>query len=231
MAIRQTRIYASSNVPYDDQHWAETIMARIIQPLVTNESGLRWFWFTRYADVEPEFADSDGTHYPDGFHGDKLCRSIRLRLDIDDDAKESFESRGSELIEREGCWIADWRDYGIQELCSNRFIGEDRAEDRRGERLNIVKDYLGSISRLALHALVPADGEGRFRFEHNDDPLNMYGSPFFSLHHLFCNTTEVLLTVLIANDGSNLVCGTRQYAPQILYQNPGHPCVERRVRF
>ena len=231
MAIRQTRIYAPVMPCYDNTLWAETMMERIIRPITTGQIGLKWFWFTRYASEQPEFADSDGSRLPDGFFANQLCRSLRFRCEIDDGLVSAFEARGNQLISREHCWNADWRDYDIGELCSNRFIGEDRSDDRRKERLALVKDYVGSVSRMVLHAIVPADDQGRFRFEQNDDPLNALGSPFFSLHHLFCNPTEVLLTALLASNGNSLECGTRTYPPPVLVQNQTLPFVEVRVRF
>ena len=83
----------------------------------------------------------------------------------------------------------------------------------------------------AYEFLIALYETGRFRFEQNDDPLNTHGSPFFSLHHLFCNPTEVLLTALVVSNGTGLECGTRQYPPNVLVQNPSLPFVEVRVRF
>jgi len=231
MAVRQTRIYAPMTPPYDDKYWWETMLGRIIAPLVTNQEGLVWFWFTRYASLQPEFADSDGTHLPNGFFGTQPCRSLRFRCEVDDSLISEFEIKANQLINHEGCWNANWLDYGINELSSDRFIGEDRSVDRRNERLTLVKAYVESVSRLVLHALVPADHQGKFRFEQNDNSENPHGSPFFSLHHFFCNPTEVLLTALIASSGNNLDCGTRQYPPNVLGQNPSLPFLEFRVRF
>ncbi len=231
MAIRQTRIYAPAKAPYDSQLWAETMMARILKPLVISNEKLKWVWLTRYASTEPEFADSDGANVPTGYFHNNPCRSIRFRFEIDDSDLADFEREGNELIQQEGCWNADWREYGIGELCSNRFIGEDRSQDRRDERLMIVKQVVESVSRLMLHALVPADQEGRFRVENNDDAENPHNSAFFSLHHLFCNTTEVLLTAIVSNDGFAIDCGTRQYPQAAVIQNQGVPVKEFRVRF
>jgi hypothetical protein len=231
MAIRQTRIYAPTTLPYDSQFWAETMMERIIKPIVASQDGLVWFWFTRYASLQPEFADSDESKVPTGFFGNMLCRSLRFRFEVADDALNVFEANGSKLITQEGCWTADWRDYGIGELCSNRFLGENRSQTRRDERLILVKDYLASVSRLALHSLVPEDNQGRFRFEANDDPQNLHDSAFFSLHHLFCNTTDVLLTALINCQPPNLQGGTWQNPPPDFVQNQQHPCSEFQVRF
>jgi hypothetical protein len=230
VAVRQTRIYAPKVVPYDTPTWAETMMARVIRPMVQLQ-GMNWFWLTRYASETPEFADSDGSSVPAGFFDGQMCRSLRFRFDVDDDQRERFETRATTIINTEQCWIADWRPYGDDELCSDRFLGEDRSAIRKNERRAIVRNYLESVSRLALHALVPADETGRFRFETSDHPENPHGSAFFSLHHLFCNPTEVLLIVLVTSDGMNLTCGTRQYPPPILQGGSTVPLVEFKVRF
>ncbi len=236
MAIRQTRIYAPVNAPYDSHVWAETMMARILRPLVDGSAQLKWVWFTRYSSNEPDFADSDSANAPAGYFDNNdirslRFRSLRFRFEIADTDLAAFERQGRELIEREGCWIADWREYGIEELCSNRFIGEDRSEDRRNERLRLVRLYVESVSRLMLHALVPADNEGRFRVENNDDKQNPHSSAFFSLHHLFCNTTDVMLTALISNDGFTIDCGTQQYPQAAVTQKQGVSVKEFNVRF
>jgi hypothetical protein len=228
MAIRQTRMYAPTTAPYDNQLWAETMMARIIKTLVEQNPQPTWLWFTRYASLQPEFGDSDGNNAPASITQGGLCKSLRFRYEIPEDDVGAFERQGSDLITSEGCWIADWRDYDMAELSSDRFIGEDRLEQRRNERLPLVKQFLESTSRLALHALVPADSDGRFRFEMNDNIQNPHQSPFFSLHHLFCNTTDVLLTVLFAFNGTQLEAGTRQYPPT---QLPGQSPHERQIRF
>lgn len=231
MAIRQTRIYAPAKAPYDSQFWAETMMARIIKPLVEQCSEISWFWFTRYASEEQDFADSNGDAAPPAFFDHNNFRSLRFRFEVADSAIAVFENCGNELISREGCWNADWREYGISELCSNRFIGEERSNDRRKQRLVIVRDYVVSVSRLALHALVAADNQGRFRFEHNDDLENPHDSAFFSLHHLFCNPTEVILTALITNENGGIQWGTRQYPPEPLKNDKGKPFFEGKIRF
>lgn len=209
-------------------------MGRIIKPLVADSDELGWFWLTRYASEEKEFADSDGSNVPEGFFGNLLCRSIRFRFELNDTNQATFEARGSKLIEHEGCWISDWRDYEVGELCGDRFLGEFRDSERRQGRLPLVKNYMNSVSRLALHALVSADEDGRFRFETNDHELNPTKSTFYSLHHFFCNPTEVPLTVLLlANEYGQLITDTRTYppSPPANTQDTWNPLGECKIRF
>lgn len=229
--IRQTRIYAPITQPYDDPHWAETMMARLVKPLVLENPKIKWFWMTRYRSLDEDFADSEKSAAPSDFFQDNDYRSLRFRIEVEEDDRLAFEEKATDLITQENCWIADWRDYDIRELCSDRFIGENRAEDRRHERLSLVKEYLGSVARLAIHALLPKDDAGRFRFETNDNHLNPHGSAFFSLHHLFCNTTEVLLTALVTSRDDCLQIGTLMYPPPLVQENQLRPWKEQQIRF
>lgn len=229
MGTRQTRIYAPHTAPYDNHLWAETMMARIIKPLSERE-GVKWVWATRYAFQELDFSDSDGSKVPEGFFSKPLYRSLRFRYEVEQDHQEDFESFGSSLVQNERCWNADWRDFS-ESLCCDRFLGIPRTEIRRIERRILVLNYLNSVTRLTLHSLVPADTEGRFKIEDNDHQENPSNSAFFSLHHLFCNTTEVLLTALITDDQGKLQVGTRQYPPDALTNDANKPFAEFQVRF
>ncbi len=229
MGTRQTRIYAPHTAPYDNQLWAETMMARIVKPLSERE-GVKWVWVTRYASQTLDFSDSDGSKVPDGFFKGPLYRSLRFRYEVEHDRQNGFESFGSSLVESEMCWKADWRDYD-ESLCCDRFLGIPRTDERRRERRPLVMNFLDSVTRLTLHALVPADDEGRFKIEDNDHQENLRNSAFFSLHHLFCNTTEVFLTALINCQPPNLQGGTWQNPPPDFVQNQQHPCSEFQVRF
>jgi hypothetical protein len=230
MATKQTRIYAPHRSPYDNNLWAETMMARIIKPLV-GRTGVKWVWVTRYAFLTLDFSDSDGSKAPEGFFEKPLYRSLRFRYEIEPERQDEFEAAGAEIVKSEGCWQADWRDFPVDSLSGDRFLGSPRTDERRREREGLVMNYVDSVTRLALHALIPADDEGRFKIEDNDHHENPHNSAFFSLHHLFCNTTNVLLTALINCQPENLQGGTLQYPPQDFQRNPNHPCSEFQVRF
>ena len=55
-------------------------------------------------------------------------------------------------------------------------------------------------SRLALDCLTGPDEKGYFHFEKNDNKQNPLGSSFETFHHVFCNITEVPLSVLVFTD-------------------------------
>lgn len=230
MNSRQTRIYAPNNGVYSANLWAETMMARIITPLASHD-GVSWVWVTRYSSSDPDFEDSDESLAPMGFFNEPRYCSLRFRYIVEPGHQETLEQLGGELVEDEGCWQADWREFDAGSLCDNRFLGSPRSDVRRKERLPLVMNYLESVTRLTLHALVPADDEGRFKVEENDHGQNPYNSAFFSLHHLFCNTTKVVLTALATESNKALQIGTRQYPPQALVDDPNKPFNEYPIRF
>lgn len=196
MAVRQTRIYVPNNPPFDGNLWAETLMARVITPLVQHATGLKWFWFIRYRSPNPEFADSDGSKIPQDYFDDNPCRSIRFRFEIEDALRVQFEAQGDGLIQNEGCWNADWRAYdALGELGGHRFCGDIPENKPSQERADLLCGLLCSLSKVVLHSIVAADSGGRFRAETNHHNENPNHSTFDSLHHLFCNITAVPLYV------------------------------------
>lgn len=69
-----------------------------------------------------------------------------------------------------------------------------------------------------LDALVGPDTAGRYRLEQNGDLVqNPRAYTFQSVHHLFCNMTEVPLDVLVCLRGLNYEVGTGIYPPGPLH--------------
>jgi len=216
MAIRQTRIFVPNAVPYNGETWAETLLGRVIQPLLQSHPTIHWFWFSRYyAPPSIDSGDCDINFVPKEFQINESLRSFRFRFALPDSDTQTFEENGSLRIKDEKCVISDWRDYGlVADLGGNRFVGEVRDNARRTERANLVVSFLHSLSKLVLHTLIGPDTEGRFHIESNDDRQNPLYSSFNSMHHLFCNITAVPLRVLIFSDGSQTFFGTDWYTPQ-----------------
>lgn len=103
------------------------------------------------------------------------------------------------LITEEGYTISDIRDYDeVADTGSNRHLGvEHRVLGRKISRARLVTELYHSISKLVIDALVP-DANGRYRLETNDDTRqNPHRSTFETLHHVFCNITEVPTCVLV----------------------------------
>lgn len=216
MAIRQTRIFVPNAMPYNGDTWAETLLGRVIQPLIQSHPTLDWFWFSRYyASPSIDSGDCDVNIVPKEYQIDGSLRSLRIRFELPDSNTRAFEENGSLRIREEKCFISDWRDYGlVADLGGNRFVGEVRNDARRAERAKLGVSFLHSLSKLVLHTLVGPDAEGRFRVESNDDRQNPLHSSFNSVHHLFCNITAVPLRLLVFSDGSQTFIGTDWYTPQ-----------------
>ncbi len=215
MAIRQTRIFVPDLMPYDTENWAETLLGRVIQPLLQNCPTVDWFWFSRYIATSTDSGDCDISVIPKEFQTGGLFRSLRFRFQLSDANIQTFEQAGSLEINRDGCAISDWRDYDlVADLGGNRFVGEVRDNLRRRERANLVVSFLNSISRLVLNSLIGPDADGRFRAESNDDSQNPLLSSYESMHHLFCNMTALPLRVLVFSDGSQTFVGTDWSGPQ-----------------
>ena len=200
MAIRQARIFVPSNEPEDN--WAETVLGRVIQPLVTIHSdGLQWFWFTRYAVyLGQDEGDCDINLLPKEYiqprSGKKtqFHRSIRFRFDISEEKQDSFETNLKKTWDKHRYFVPGGViDYGMPgDLGNDRHVGnEHREPQRREERAQLVVQFYMSISRIVLDALDGPDKDNRYRSEHNDNEENPHGSTFETLHHIFCNTTDV----------------------------------------
>jgi hypothetical protein len=206
MAIRQTRIFVNSAENRDD--WAETLMGRVIRPVVSDfTKSIHWFWFSRY-DMEvnrpgEERGDCDFERIPDAFKravapGGPRHRSLRFRFEIEDSAQQAFEDRLRELIEGNGYAISGTLPYSEEgDLGSNRHLGnENRQPERRSPRARFVTHVYQSICELALDALVESEPTThRFRFERNDHENNPHRSTFETIHHMLCNITSVPVAV------------------------------------
>lgn len=212
MANREIRIFIQKMAPYNVETWAETLLGRIIKPMVDKyESDLTWFWFTRYilplsqdmgsctpGKIPLEFSWDSESNSEMGLH-----KSIRFRYSIDDAALADFEMEARRLVESERCCVTDWLDWDLtEELSTERFIGEDRSEARCKERAELVVSYLHSLSRLLLHALVDPQNTGDFRFENNaGQPLD---SSLVVLHHLAANMMGISWFQVMTDKGSKL---------------------------
>jgi hypothetical protein len=208
MAIRQTRAFV---LPTECADWAETIIGRVIRSLVQEFSqDLRWFWFSRYISLIDVAGEDRGdcdfnaipADYKLPFPGtDKPGhRSLRFRFEIADVRQQAFEVQLRGLLAQHGYAISGILDYDqVVDTGCHRFLGEEnRRPGRDSQRATLVTSLYHTIARLVIDCLVGPDGAGRYRIEANNDPQNPNGSTFESVHHLFCNITQVPLSVLCA---------------------------------
>lgn len=205
MVVRQTRIFVPVHEPQDD--WAETLLGRVIRPLVEEYDGrLDWFWFSRYGPIVGDIDDCDFACIPERYkqmaQGGRVVhhRSLRFRYALTDDLQQEFERRARLLIETHDYCISDFRAYDfIGDTGDDRFLGnENRQAGRADRRALLVTQFYMASSRLVLDALVGPGEGGRYRMETNDVRLqNPRGSSFQSIHHMYCNITRTPTDVYV----------------------------------
>ncbi len=219
MAIRQTRMFVHQAETAD---WAETLIGRVVRPLVAEfPEPLRWFWFSRYICLigtqEEDLGDCDFNAIPNDFkqafpgENQPGHRSLRFRFEVEDAHQAAFEARLQQLVAQHGYAISDVRDYDqIGDTGGSRFLGvENRQPGRDGQRARLVTHLCQVISQLVMDALVGPDPANRFRIEYNDlQQQNPNGSTFESLHHLFCNITQVPVSILLSTGDQAQLLGT-----------------------
>jgi hypothetical protein len=192
--VRQTRIFVPPAAPYDEDHWAETLLGRVVVKLA-GDPALEWWWFSRYVQRSDEdTADCDFASLPASiFWPDALHRSLRLRYAIAADDQALFEAAAQTAVNDAGAFVTDFRDYAVvADLGSRRFLGGDASEVPPEQRAAHVVAFLHATSVLAVDCLVGPDVLGRFRFESEEVEG---GSPFRVPLHLFWNMTQVPVEV------------------------------------
>lgn len=131
-----------------------------------------------------------------------MFRSLRFRYSVADQYCDDFETRARELISDQKCVISDFPPYNhIDDLGGDRFIGEERSDERRSERARLMEQYLFGVCKLFIHCLIGPDENRRYRLEECIHKENPNHSVFESIHHLFCSITDVPLRVLVSSDG------------------------------
>lgn len=171
----QYKIELPANHSYFHDRWVETIVGNVIQP-ITVLIGQRRFWFSRY--------ENNGN------------RHMLFRFETDNFlvVKESID----EVIASAGL-VPDNGIYDLEgDLGSNRFAKSRSMPSDRLRRAGLVFNYLHSICSLFIDNLVLADpASNQYELDQCSDQQNPLGSVFESLHHLFCNITEVPLEVIV----------------------------------
>lgn len=213
---RQTRIFVPSTPPFESGDWYEQVLGRIVLPLFLSHCDqLHWLWFTKYVS---RLGDDDGDceidKLPSGYLLNGVHRSIRLRFSSQKGSQRVIEANGQELVNSANCFITDWRDYDVvKDLGGDRFAGAGADLVRRTERAKLVVEFLYTTSKLVLSCLISSGNNGRWQFEDNPNQQNPYHSSSESIHHLFCNMTQVPLYVLLLKMGSDMTVGTHWRHP------------------
>lgn len=201
MTPLQTRIFVPWADPYTMEQWIETIAGRILQPLIQKHQ-ISYFWFTRYLEGHSgSNVDTDLSAAPQGYRhpNQDAYRSLRFRFWIGDQDQKTIDADLKSLVVSADCWISDLRGYDdLNDLANNRFCGEPYSDQRREERRDLMRDFLCSSSKLFFHMLQGPDPKGSYSLERNiDRGQNPEENTFQSIHHLFCNLTDVPLKAYV----------------------------------
>jgi hypothetical protein len=191
----QIWVFVPWSLPYDQTNWVEQILGEIVLPVMNEYSfQIDAVWMTRYIDSmsrEPY----QGLHQPflrQQQDGQEFWRHVKLRFLLTGEPT-LFKSQFLTLIREAGCIApSGWQDYDlVDDLGQKRFVEPQASYDERVERAYLVFRFIDATTRLMLDA-IRKDVNGLWHLEENEDKQgNPEGSFFQSLHHLFCNATNV----------------------------------------
>jgi hypothetical protein len=187
-------------------NWVEQVLGAVIRPLNDEHGGhIHWMWMTRYilplnglpGNVTSHFATEP---IPESFliQEPNRYRYVLFRLSADDAQRQQIHNAALQLAKGAGFYSVPWVDYDVVgDLGNNRFIHDAASENERIERARLVANFIDATLRLMLHSLVEEDGQ--WKLEPNSDTTqNPKGSFFQSVHHLFCNATNVPLSIRLS---------------------------------
>lgn len=193
-------------------NWVEQILGEVIRPIFLNyENNINWIWITRYRNIYDENSPPLGRPVPLDYIGNNMFRYIILRLSLDEASQEEIHNSLIDLLEDSHCICIpnEWSPYDVVNyLGSNRFIRQDSNQNDREQRALLIAQFIDSVIRLKLNSLTRTQ-DGIWGLETNsDNNQNPNGSFFESIHHLFCNSTRVPTTILMARDRNRFLLRT-----------------------
>lgn len=177
------------------ENWGNEIIGQVIKPIVEGYS-FRWFWITRYLQPVAHAIPPDFVFHSSQMPDVPLNAFILLRLSTED---KLAKQRALELAREGGYFVVGWEEYDVvADLGKDRFIHSDATEAERVERAHQIAMFMSWTATLLVGAL--QQDSGRWVLESNSDlAQNPNGSFFQSVHHLFCNATEVPLAVKVSS--------------------------------
>lgn len=161
-------LHYPASKPFDKSESAFlSFIGELVRPVVAKKRH-QHFWFTHYGT----FA------------------RFRIQTDRYDDLRPEIESR---------CHALGLTDKGeekdltlVADLGGDRFLGPGLQDRRAEDRALLVLKYLHSVAELMCDAIRKGD-DGYWYAEPSQSKENPEGNIFQSLHHLFCNMTQVPL--------------------------------------
>jgi hypothetical protein len=160
---------------------------------------LRWMWVTRYGEslesVLPVTTtdDSPEKEIPQEFIADGFTRRIIFRTACDETTMGTVQRRLLELTQENSLHTRITPYDLVQDLGSDRFAAPYSDANARARRAELVMLFVDATVRLMLDALIVENGQWTLqKWEHRE---NRTGSFFDSIHHLFCNLTNLSLPI------------------------------------
>lgn len=187
--VQELRVYFPSD-RYPDINWVNEIVGKVVKPIVDTYE-FRWIWVTRYIELVSH-AIPPAYEIRHNNLNEVQNAYIRFRLSVED---KSAQHHARELAQAAGYHTSAWEHYAVvDDLGSNRFIYAEASDSERVERAHHIAMFMSSTTSLLVHSL--REDRGKWMIESNSDRENNPDNSFFqSVHHLFCNTTEVPLFI------------------------------------
>jgi hypothetical protein len=187
--------------PDRGRNWVEQILGEVVKPIVDAfRSDIQWVWVTRYSGRYDTSALPLGAHLSPDFIFNGYYRFVVIRIMAHAAVVANIQAQVIEKATRAGCYIHPdgWITYDfVKDLGSDRFIRPDAASVERERRADLVARFVYATLQLMLDSLV-TDQHGSWMIENNaDEAQNPRGSYFQSVHHLYCNVTNVPTDALV----------------------------------
>jgi hypothetical protein len=193
--------------PYQGDNWCEEVLGRVVLPLCRNfEEVLHWFFVGRYGKFNQPVPDE---RYM--LPGTNISEFVAFRVSVQRPALHEFQERALELVNSEKCFADGWHPLNLTgDFPIERYCRPGAKPEMYERRIRLIVNLLDATSKLVLDSLDWDESRG-WHIERNDnEDENPNGSMFESVHHLFCNTTDVPLDTLVLQNRQEEVVVTLQ---------------------
>lgn len=171
MELKSIHLQIPDSHPFDRDCWFECFLGYFVKPLVETNL-IESYWFSRYLD-------------------EQLGKHVRFRMKTNSYGTLE-EELNTLLLDLKLKDLGDEKEYDGGEFRGERFVGESRRNIQPEIRQDLIWDFLQSAAKLHLDTLSHIDGDGYWVRETNHDRgNNIDGDTMESIHHLFCNLTDV----------------------------------------
>lgn len=195
-------IYMPENFEYE-KDWENQILGNVIKPIIENyEDKLEWVWATSYIIPNNSNRLVSDHIYPSDYKENKYFYYLVVRF-----AAKTFNDY-KYILEQIGKLSAKYHYYipfeariwsFMPDIGGDRFNRVDSGISERKHRSKLILEFMYSTLKLKIDSLIKQDD--RWEEELNVDTIQNPDNSFFqSVHHLFCNVTQVKTPVLVRSD-------------------------------